>query len=98
MPMKNPPHPGHSIKNACLEPLGLSVTDAAKVLGIARHTLSRVLNGRAGISAEMAIRLEKAGWSNADHWLRLQAAYDLAQARLHERDIKVQRYEPRPAA
>ncbi|MCC6589553.1 MAG: HigA family addiction module antidote protein [Bryobacterales bacterium] len=97
MPMKNPPHPGHSIKNACLEPLGLSVTDAAKVLGIARHTLSRVLNGRAGISAEMAIRLEKAGWSNADQWLRLQTAYDLAQARLHERDIKVQRYEPRPA-
>ncbi|HEY3739792.1 MAG TPA: HigA family addiction module antitoxin [Bryobacteraceae bacterium] len=98
MPMKNPPHPGHSIKDACLEPLGLSVTDAAKALGIARHTLSRVLNGHAGLSPEMAIRLEKAGWSNADHWMRLQAAYDLAQARRHERDIKVQRYQPRPAA
>ncbi len=98
MPMKNPPHPGHSIKDACLEPLGLSVTQAANVLGIARHTLSRVLNGRAGISPEMAIRLEKAGWSNADHWLRLQMAYDLAQARRHEREIKVHRYEPRSAA
>lgn len=98
MPMKNPPHPGHSIKDACLEPLGLSVTEAAKVLGIARHTLSRVLNGHAGLSPEMAIRLEKAGWSNADHWLRLQTAYDLAQARRYERDIKVERYEPRPAA
>lgn len=91
MPMKNPPHPGYSIKDSCLEPLGLSVTTAAKALGIARHTLSRVLNGRAGISAEMAIRFEKAGWSNADHWLRMQAAYDLSQARLHEQDIKVVR-------
>lgn len=98
MPMKNPPHPGPSIKDACLDPVGLSVTEAADVLGIARHTLSRVLNGRAGISPEMAIRLEKAGWSNADHWLRLQMAYDLAQARLHERDIRVRRYQPRPAA
>lgn len=98
MPMKNPQHPGHTIKDACLDPLGLSVTEAAKVLGIARHTLSRVLNGHAGLSPEMAIRLEKAGWSNADHWLRLQTAYDLAQARQHEREIKVQRYEPQPAA
>jgi len=98
MPMKNPPHPGSSIKDACLEPLGLSVTEAAKVLGIARHTLSRVLNGHAGISPDMAIRLEKAGWSNADHWLRLQTAYDLAQARQHEHQIKVRRYEPQPAA
>jgi antitoxin HigA-1 len=94
MPMKNPPHPGHSIKDACLDALSLSVTDAAKILGVARHTLSRVLNGHAGISPELAIRLEKAGWSNADHWLRLQAAYDLAQARQHEDDIKVKRYEP----
>jgi addiction module HigA family antidote len=96
--MKNPPHPGHSIRDACLDSLGLSVTEAAKVLGIARHTLSRVLNGHAGLSPEMAIRLEKAGWSNADHWLRVQTAYDLAQARRHENKIKVQRYEPRPAA
>jgi len=96
--MKNPPHPGRSIKEACLGALNLSVTDGAKHLGVARHTLSRLLNGKAGISAEMAIRLEKAGWSNADHWLRLQAAFDLAEARRHEDQIKVKPYRPRPAA
>jgi addiction module HigA family antidote len=96
--MKNPPYSGHSIKDACLDALGLSVTEAAQVLGIARHTLSRVLNGHARISPEMAIRLEKAGWSSAGHWLRLQTAYDLAQARLHEHKIKVHRYKPRRAA
>lgn len=98
MPMKNPPHPGRSIKDACLDPLDLSVTGTAKVLGVARHTLSRVLNGKAGISPDMAIRLEKAGWSNADHWLRLQAAYELAQARKHQNRIRVRRYEPHSAA
>lgn len=98
MAMKNPPHPGSSIKDACLDPLGLSVTSAAVVLGVARHTLSRVLNGQAGISPEMAIRLEKAGWSSADHWLRLQVAFDLAQARRYESTIKVKRYQPSPAA
>lgn len=98
MSMKNPPHPGRSIKDACLEPLELSVTKGAKVLGVTRHTLSRVINGQSGISPEMAIRLEKAGWSNADHWLRLQAAYALAQARKEQHRIKVERYEPRPAA
>ena len=97
MPMKNPPHPGRSIKDACLDPLGLSVTEGAKVLGVARHTLSRVINGQAGISPEMAIRLEKAGWSNADHWLQVQAAHDLAQARRREPDIKVRRYQPQLA-
>ena len=79
-----------------LEPLGLSVTQGAKALCVSRTTLSRLLNAGAGISADMAIRIEKAGWSNADHWLRLQAAYDLAQARQHENDIKVKRYEPQP--
>ena len=64
MAMKDPPHPGPSIRENCLEPLGLSVTEAAEVLGVARHTLSRVLNGHAAISPDMAIRLEKAGWSN----------------------------------
>ena len=98
MPMKNPPHPGRSIKDACLDSLNLSVTEAAKALGVARHTLSRVLNGQAGISPEMAIRLEKAGWSNADHWLRLQTAYDLAQARRHSAEIDVKRYRPQPVA
>ena len=97
MPMKNPLHPGHSVKDACLEPLGLSVTEGAKILGVARHSLSRVVNGRAGISPDMAIRLEKAGWSNADHWLRVQVAYDLARARRNEGDIKVTRYQPRHA-
>ena len=94
MAMKNPPHPGLGIKLNCLEPLGLSVTEAAEVLGVARHTLSRVLNGHAAISPEMAIRLEKVGWSNAEFWLRRQTAYDLAQARKHEDAIKVERYEP----
>ncbi|MBX3177818.1 MAG: HigA family addiction module antidote protein [Candidatus Hydrogenedentes bacterium] len=85
------PHPGHTIKDGCLDALGMSVTEAAKKLGIARHTLSRVINGHAGISAEMAIRLEKAGWSTADHWMRLQAAHALAQARKHEDKIHVER-------
>jgi len=97
MPMKNPSHPGRSIKENCLDPLGLNVTEAAKVLGVARHTLSRVLNGHAGISPDMAIRLEKAGWSNAEFWLRRQSSYDLAQARKHEDQITVERYEARPA-
>ena len=95
MPMKDPPHPGLSVRMDCLEPLGLTVTRGAEVLGVARHTLSRVLNGHAAISADMAIRLEKAGWSHADFWMRRQAAYDLAQARMHEDRIKVERYSPR---
>ena len=98
MAMKYPPHPGRGIKQNCLDALGLSVTEAAKVLGVARHTLSRVLNAHAAISPEMAIRLEKAGWSNAEFWLRLQAAYDLAQARKCQDQIKVERYEPLSAA
>lgn len=96
--MKNPPHPGRSIRENCLDPLGLSVTDAAKVLGVARHTLSRVLNGHASISPEMAIRLEKAGWSNAEFWLRRQTTFDLVQARKVEDQIHVRRYHPQPIA
>ena len=98
MPMKNPPYPGRSIKDACLGPLGLNITEGAKVLGVTRNTLSRVINGQNGISPDMAIRLEKAGWSNADHWLRLQTAYELAQARKDQDRIKVERYEPQSAA
>ncbi|MDE2801372.1 MAG: HigA family addiction module antitoxin [Chloroflexota bacterium] len=98
MSMKNPPHPGRSVKENCLGPLGLSVTEAADVLGVARHTLSRVLNGHAGISPDMAIRLEKAGWSSADFWLARQTAYDLAQARKGEGRIQVGRYQPLPTA
>jgi addiction module HigA family antidote len=92
MVMKNSPHPRLSIKESCIEPLGLTVTHAAKHLGVARHTLSRVINGQAGISPDMAIRLEKASWSNADFWMRLQAQYDLAQARQHTHTIKVGRF------
>jgi addiction module HigA family antidote len=98
MGMRNPPHPGRSIKDACLDPLELSITEGAKVLGVTRHTLSRVINGRSGISPDMAIRLEKAGWSNADHWLRLQTAFELAQARAHADEIHVERYQPVAAA
>ena len=87
MAMKSPPHPGRSIKQNCLDPLALSVTEGAKVLGVARHTLSRVLNGRAAVSPEMAIRLEKAGWSSAEFWLRRQTSYDLARARRSEDQI-----------
>ena len=97
MAMKNPPHPGRSIKDGCLEPLKLSVTEGAKILDVTRHTLSRVINGQSGISPDMAIRLEKAGWSNADHWMRLQMGYELAQARERQDQIRVQRYEPQTA-
>ena len=91
MPMKNPPHPGGSIRRACLEPLGLSVTEGAKVLGVTRQTLNNVINGKSGISPEMAIRLSKAFGSTAETWLRMQLAYDLAAARKNESKIKVLR-------
>lgn len=91
MPMANPPHPGRSIRNACLEPLGLSVTAGAKVLGVSRQTLNNVINGKSGISPEMAIRLTKAFGSTPETWLRMQLAYDLAQARKNESRIKVRR-------
>ena len=97
MAMSNPPHPGRSIRENCLDPLGLNVTEAAKALGVARPTLSRVLNGHAAISSEMAIRLEKAGWSNAEFWLRRQATWDLVQARKDEDRINVERYQPQPS-
>ena len=79
MGLRNPPHPGRSIRRDCLEALGLSVTEGAKVLGITRHMLSRIINGQAGISPEMAVRLEKAFGGTATSWLALQQAYDLAQ-------------------
>jgi addiction module HigA family antidote len=93
MPMKNPPHPGLAVRLNCLEPFGLSVTQGAEVLGVSRTTLSRLINGQAGVSPEMAIRLAKAFGATPDVWIRMQAAYDLAQARRHEDDIKVERYE-----
>jgi addiction module HigA family antidote len=91
MAMKNPPHPGRLVRNACLAPLGLTVTAAADALGVARPTLSNVVNGRAAISPEMAIRLEKAFGSTADAWLKMQVAYDLAEARKREGEIEVAR-------
>jgi addiction module HigA family antidote len=89
--MKNPPHPGLSVRHDCLEPLGLSVTDAARKLGVSRKQLSDIVNGRSGISAEMAIRLDKAFGGGAETWVRLQASYDLARAMKHAARIKVGR-------
>ena len=77
MPMKNPPHPGLSVRHDCLEPLGLSVTEAARRLGVSRKQLSNIVNGRSGISAEMAIRLDMAFGGGAETWHQMQAAYDL---------------------
>ena len=91
MAMKNPPHPGLSVRHDCLEPLGLSVTEAAKRLGVSRKQLSDIVNCHAGISPEMAIRLDKAFGGGADTWLRVQAAYDLAKAMKRADRIKVAR-------
>src|ERR1700679_811694 len=91
MPMKNPPHPGLIVRHDCLEPLGLTVTAAAKILGVTRQTLNNVINGKSGISPEMAIRLAKAFGSTAETWLRMQVAYDLAAVRKDESKIKVRR-------
>ena len=85
------PHPGRSIKDACLEPLGLTVTEGAKVLGVTRATLSNLINGRAGVSPAMAIRLAKAFGGSPETWLKLQMQYDLAQALKHEAALKVRR-------
>lgn len=89
--MKNPPHPGESVREDCIDPLGLSVTEAAKILGVSRQALNNIIHGQAAISPEMAIRLNKAFGGGADTWLRLQAAYDLAQAEKHADRIKVRR-------
>jgi addiction module HigA family antidote len=91
MPMKVPVHPGRVVRHDCLEPLGLSVTEGAKVLGVTRQALNNIVNGRSGISPEMAIRLTKAFGSTAETWLGMQLAYDLAAARKHEGKIKVRR-------
>jgi addiction module HigA family antidote len=95
--MKEPPHPGRSIRDVCLEPLGLTVTEGARALGVTRATLSNLINGRAGISPEMAIRLAKAFGGNPETWLKLQTQYDLAQALKNEAALKVRRVT-RPAA
>nr|WP_294545276.1 HigA family addiction module antitoxin [uncultured Rhodopila sp.] len=97
MEMHNPAHPGEIIREDCLAPLGLTVTDAAKGLGVTRKALSDLLNGHSGVSPEMSIRLEKAGWSTADHWLRMQMQYDLWHARQHAAAIEVTPF-PAPSA
>ena len=80
MAMKNPPHPGLAVRHDCIEPLGLTVTEAAKRLGVSRKQLSDLVNCHAGISPEMAIRLDKAFGGGAETWYRMQAAYDMARA------------------
>src|SRR3970282_669582 len=92
--MKNPPHPGEIIREEVIHALGLSVTSAAKILGVRRATLSDVANGKSAVSAEMALRLEKAFGVSMDLLLKMQAGYDAAQARLHGDQIKVKRYKP----
>ncbi len=89
MAMKNPPHPGLSVRHDCLEPLGLTVTAVAGKLGVSRKQMSDIVNCRSGISPEMAIRLDMAFGGGADTWCRLQAAYDLAQAKKKSGRIKV---------
>ena len=91
MPMKNPVHPGRIVRNACLEPLNLSVTEAARILGVTRQALNNLVNEQAGLSPEMAVRLTKAFGSTAETWLSMQMAWDLAQVRKRERQIKVLR-------
>jgi addiction module HigA family antidote len=95
MTMKVPPHPGLSVRFDCLEALGLSVTAGAKVLGVTRQALNNLVNQRAGISPEMAIRLDRAFGGTAEAWLALQTAYDLAQARKKSLVSDVKRYSPK---
>jgi len=94
MAMKNPPHPGLSVRHDCLEPLGLSVSEAARKLGVSRKQLSDIVNCRAGISPEMAIRLDKAFGGGAETWYRLQSAYALARAMEKADQINVERLSP----
>ena len=89
MRMHNPPHPGEVFRDLCLEPLGISVTDAAEALGVSRKTLSSILNGRSGISPEMAIRLGKAFDTTPESWLKQQMQYDLFKAEQHTKKLKV---------
>ena len=97
MAMKNPPHPGEIIREDVIRALGLTVTRAAKILGVRRATLSDVTNGKSSLSAEMALRLEKAFGVSMDLLLRMQAGYDASQARLRSSEISVRRYDPSSA-
>lgn len=91
MQMYNPPHPGEVLKELCLEPLGISVTETAKALGVSRKTLSAILNGRAGISTEMAIRLSLAFDTSAESWLNQQTQYDLWFVRQKQQEFKIKK-------
>lgn len=89
MRMHNPPHPGEIIKSLCLEPLGVTITEAAKALGVSRKTLSAILNGRAGVSPEMAVRLSIAFGTSAESWLNQQTQYDLWHAERRRKQLRV---------
>ncbi|HKX07963.1 MAG TPA: HigA family addiction module antitoxin [Stellaceae bacterium] len=93
MAMRNPPHPGGVVRRQCLDALGLTVTEAAKGLGVTRQALSDLLNEKAGVSVEMAIRLSKAFGSSPETWLGMQMAYDLWQARLKAASVKVRHFK-----
>ena len=92
MLMHNPPHPGEIIKELCLKPLGLSITDAAKGLGVSRKTISSIVNGKAGISPEMAVRLSIAFDTSSESWLNQQSQYDLWQAEQHRHELDVSKF------
>ncbi len=94
MPMKNPPHPGDLIKTEILDALGISVSKASEILKVRRATLSDLLNGKASLTPEMALRIEKAFGPDMDHLLRMQLAYDIAQTRQHSKNIAIKRYAP----
>ncbi|WP_456418252.1 HigA family addiction module antitoxin [Thiolapillus sp.] len=91
MLMHNPPHPGEVLKELCIEPLGLTVTEAAKALGVSRKTLSAILNGKSGISPEMAVRLSIAFNTSSESWLNQQTQFDLWQAEQHRKELNVSR-------
>ncbi|HTT42824.1 MAG TPA: HigA family addiction module antitoxin [Steroidobacteraceae bacterium] len=91
MSMHNPPHPGEIIRQLCLEPLGMTVTDAASALGVSRKTLSALLNGRAGISPEMAVRLSIAFGTSSESWMNQQTQYDLWHAEKRRKELRVSR-------
>jgi antitoxin HigA-1 len=91
MLMHNPPHPGEVTRELCLEPLDLSVTEAARALGVSRKTLSAIINERAGVSPEMAVRLSIAFDTTAESWLNHQTQYDLWKAEQHRKDLHVKR-------
>ncbi len=92
MPMKNPPHPGSLIKTEVIEALGLSVSKAAAILQVRRATLSDLLHGKAALTPDMALRIEKAFGPEMDHLLRMQLAYDVSKTREHEKNISIERY------